>query len=78
MLNALCYKPEGREFQSRRNYIFFFNLPNPFSHTMTLGSTQSLTEMRTKKLRGGKRRPARKADDLTAICEPTALPFFTD
>jgi hypothetical protein len=37
--------------------------------TMVLGSTQSLTEMSSRKLPGGKRRPARKADNLTAICE---------
>jgi hypothetical protein len=37
---------------------------------MTLGSTQPLTEMSARNLPGGKGRPARKADDLTAICEP--------
>jgi hypothetical protein len=37
---------------------------------MTLGSTQSLTEISTKNLPGGKRRPARKADNFTVICEP--------
>jgi hypothetical protein len=30
-----------------------------------------LTEMSTKDLPRGKKRPARKADNLTAICEPT-------
>jgi hypothetical protein len=37
---------------------------------MVLGSTQPLTEMSTKDLSGDKGRPARKADNLTAICEP--------
>jgi hypothetical protein len=36
---------------------------------MALGSTQPLTEMSTRNLPGGKGRPARKADNLTAICE---------
>jgi hypothetical protein len=36
---------------------------------MALGSTQPLTEMSTRNLPGGKRRPARGADNLTAICE---------
>jgi hypothetical protein len=36
---------------------------------MALVSTQSLTEMSTRNLPGGKGRPARKADNLTAICE---------
>jgi hypothetical protein len=39
---------------------------------MALGSTQPLTEMSTRKLPWGKGRPARKADNLTAICEPIA------
>jgi hypothetical protein len=37
---------------------------------MALGSTQTVTEMSTKNLPGGKGWPARKADNLTAICEP--------
>jgi hypothetical protein len=37
---------------------------------MALGSTQPLAEMSTRNLPGGKGRPARKADNLTAICEP--------
>jgi hypothetical protein len=37
---------------------------------MALGSAHHLTEMRN--LPGGKGRPARKADNLTAICEPIA------
>jgi hypothetical protein len=37
---------------------------------MDLGSTQPLTEMTTRNLPGGKVRQARKADNLTANCEP--------
>jgi hypothetical protein len=48
---------------------FFFNLPNPASHTMALGSTQTLTEMSTRNPPGGKEQSARKADNLTTICE---------
>jgi hypothetical protein len=40
---------------------------------MALGSTHPLTEMSTRNLRRGKGRPARKADNLTAICEPDCL-----
>jgi hypothetical protein len=36
-----------------------------------LGSTQPLTEMSTRNLLGGKGRPAREADKLTAVSEPT-------
>jgi hypothetical protein len=49
--------------------IGIFNCPNPSSRTMALGSTQPLTEMSTRNLPGGKGRSARKADNLTAICE---------
>jgi hypothetical protein len=51
--------------------VDFFNLPNPSSRTMALESTQRLTEMSTRNVPGGKGRPARKADNLTAVCEPT-------
>jgi hypothetical protein len=36
---------------------------------MTLWSTQPLTEMSTRDFPGGNGRPARKTDNLTAICE---------
>jgi hypothetical protein len=48
----------------------FFNLPNPSSRTMALGSIQPLTEMITRILHGGKGRPTSKAENLTAICDP--------
>jgi hypothetical protein len=35
------------------------------------GTVQSLTEMSIRNLPGVKGRAARKADNLTAICEPT-------
>jgi hypothetical protein len=50
--------------------IGVFNLPNPSSRTVALGSTQRLTEMSTRNLPGGKGRPACKTDNLTAFCEP--------
>jgi hypothetical protein len=49
----------------------FLNWPNPSSRTMALGSTQPLTETSTRDLSGVKGRPARKADNLTAISKPT-------
>jgi hypothetical protein len=50
--------------------VDFFNLPKPSSRTMALGSTQPLREMSTRNLPGGKKRPAHRADNLAAICEP--------
>jgi hypothetical protein len=50
--------------------VDFFNLPNPSSLTMALGSTQLLTEISTRNLPGGKKRPAHRADNLAAIYEP--------
>jgi hypothetical protein len=50
--------------------VEFFNWPNPSSRIMSLGSAQLLTEMSTRNLPGGKGRPERKSDNLTAISEP--------
>jgi hypothetical protein len=50
--------------------IGIFNLPNPSSRPMALGSTQPLTEMSARNLPGGKGRPVSETDKLTAICEP--------
>jgi hypothetical protein len=40
---------------------------------MALDSTQPLTEMGTRNLPGGEGLPARKADNLTDICEVDCL-----
>jgi hypothetical protein len=48
----------------------FFNSFNPSSGNMTLWSTLPLTEMSTTNLPGSKKRPARRADNFAAICEP--------
>jgi hypothetical protein len=50
--------------------VDFFNLSNPSSCTMVLGSTQPLTKMSTRDHLGGKKQQARRADNLVAICEP--------
>jgi hypothetical protein len=47
-----------------------FNLSRNSSRIMALGFTQPLTEMSTRNLPGSKGRRTRKADKLTAICEP--------
>jgi hypothetical protein len=51
--------------------IGFLNSPNPSNRTTALGSTQPRTEISSTNLpgRGDKGRPARKTDNLTAICE---------
>jgi hypothetical protein len=50
--------------------VDFFNLPDPSSRSMALASNQPLTKMSTRNLPGGKKRPACRADNLAAICEP--------
>jgi hypothetical protein len=66
----------GTMLQDRRSRFgvpmewIFFNLPNPSSRTMTLGSTQCLTEMSIRNLPGDKWHPALKTENLTAISEP--------
>jgi hypothetical protein len=70
MVEALCYKPEDRRFKSP-DEVGFFQWSNPSSLPMALGSTQPLTQMSTRNLQGVKGGlSARKADSLTAICEP--------
>jgi hypothetical protein len=63
---ATCWRVAGSIPDGR---YWIFNLLNPCSRTITLGSTQTLTEMNTRNLLGGKGRPARKADNLNTICE---------
>jgi hypothetical protein len=46
------------------------NWPNASIRTVTLGSSQPLTEMSTRNLPGGKGRPGRKADNSIPIREP--------
>jgi hypothetical protein len=43
---------------------------------MALGMTHPLTEMSTRNLPGGEGRRARKADNITAIYEPTLLKMW--
>jgi hypothetical protein len=51
--------------------IGFYSRSNPSSRTMALGSTQPLSEISTRNLPGDRGRPARKAENLTAIYEST-------
>jgi hypothetical protein len=49
--------------------VYFFNLPKPSTCTMALEWTQPLTEMSARNFPGGKKQPARRADNPAAICE---------
>jgi hypothetical protein len=52
---------------------FFFNLPNTFSRTrpwVQTASNRNENQGQKKMFLGGKAQPVRKADNLTAICEP--------
>jgi hypothetical protein len=42
LVQAQCYKPEVRGFDSRWGRLIFFNLSNPSSRTLALGSTEPL------------------------------------
>jgi hypothetical protein len=43
MVDALSYKPVGHGFDFPLKSLNFVNVPNPSSHTMGLGFTQTLT-----------------------------------
>jgi hypothetical protein len=89
LATALLNLKQNKEHNKPKNFIItlaffsrctsivtlgFLNRPNPSCRTMILGSTtQPLTEMSARNLPGGKGRPARKAHNLTAICEQTVL-----
>jgi hypothetical protein len=47
----------------------FFNIPNHYICIMSVRWTQPLTEMSTRKLPWGEKRPAHKAENLDVICE---------
>jgi hypothetical protein len=51
LVEALRYKSEGRRFDFI--VIAIFHLHNHFGHTMTLGSSQPLTEMSTRNISWG-------------------------
>jgi hypothetical protein len=60
--DELCYKPEGRGFDSRCHWIF----------SVYLILAVALTEMTIRCLPGDKGWPARKVNSHIAICEPIA------
>jgi hypothetical protein len=62
----ICLKNIFTSFKSRIKWIFSI-LPTAL---WPWGSTQPLTEMSTRNLPGGKKRPAPKAHNLTVVCEP--------
>jgi hypothetical protein len=67
MVQFIIFKhpvPSLKTYLPRRSLVFSIDLIFP-----ALGSTQAPTEMSTRNLPGGKVRPSRKADNLTAICE---------
>jgi hypothetical protein len=67
LVEALFYKPEGRRFDEAIGFSIDL-VPAPALY-MALGSAQPLTEMSTRNFPGGRQRPARKFDNLTAMCE---------
>jgi hypothetical protein len=69
VIEALCYKPEGRGFDSRE---FFFSIYQ--IHPATLGPgiyiEQKLVPEADKMFLGSKARLVRETDNLTAAYEP--------
>jgi hypothetical protein len=62
LFGALYHKPEGRRFQSRMRWIILIYLILP--------TESAFNRIGTRNLPWGKKRPARRADNLAAICEP--------
>jgi hypothetical protein len=56
-------------------FFFFFNLPKPSNRTrpwVYSASNRNEYQKHKNMFLGSRARPTRKADNLTAICEPTA------
>ena len=70
VVKALCYKSEGRWFDPRWcHWKYFIDTKSFRSHgTMTLGSTQPLTEMSTRKISWGKGGRCIKLTTLPTSC----------
>jgi hypothetical protein len=69
LVEPLCATGRSRV-QFPVSLLDFFNLANFSSRTTALGSTQPLTEMSTRKLSGGKGRPARGRLTTSPPSEP--------
>jgi len=67
LVEALLYKPEGREFDSRFVIGFFIDIILPAA-LWPWGSTQPLTEMSTRNISLGERRPVHRANPTTFLC----------
>jgi hypothetical protein len=70
VVEALCYKPDGRGFEARAGeWIFSIYLLFPAA----LGSASNRNEYQKQKIMflGSRERPVSKADNLTAISETT-------
>jgi len=61
---ATCRKVTG---SIPNGFTGIFHWHNPSGRTMALGLTQPLTEMSTRSISWGKRRPVRRADNLTTF-----------
>jgi hypothetical protein len=73
VVKALCYKPEVRGFENQRDELIFFNLSNHSGLTRPwVYSVSNRNEYQKYKndILGSRVRPVRRADNLTAICEP--------
>jgi hypothetical protein len=68
-IEALCYKPESRGFDSSWGYCIFY-LAYSFQPHYGPGVDSASNINEYQEFSWGKGRPAREADNLTAICEP--------
>jgi hypothetical protein len=70
LVESLCYKLEGRRFESDEVNLFQFTKSFQLHYGPGVDSASNRNEYQAFSW-GGKRQPARKAHSFTAICEPT-------
>jgi hypothetical protein len=70
----LLFKPKGRWFETNEVAIFFFSIYLILAAALGPEFTLPLAEIGTRSRQimfpGSRARPVRRADNLTAICEP--------
>jgi hypothetical protein len=70
VVEALCYKSEGRGFETKYSQFFSINLFLPAALPPGVHSTSNRNEYQKQKMSlGSKVRPVLRADNLTAICQ---------
>jgi hypothetical protein len=74
VIKALCYKAEGRVFETRRGkgvFSMYLIVPTALGYGAYSASNKNEYQKQKNNVLGSRARPVRRTDNLTAISEPT-------